>query len=100
MLVESDLFSPGQIIDRYETLRKQVISEDRISHELTLFMGKGMIEWMIAWKDYTSIKPTLKIQRSQIKINIPSDFKKYIIQQLAEMTMNNIINIERSRSYL
>ncbi len=77
------------MMDRYEALRHQVLNGRGMSAGLALFLGRGMIAWMNAWKEYTpNSRDNMQEKRRQSRAELPIGIQGDLVMALASMTLN------------
>ncbi len=82
------------MIDRYETLRHRALKGNHMSAELALFIGRGMIAWMHAWKAYTPVPRSDLREKQQQKVELPASLRVDLVMTL----LNMVINIKRGQT--
>jgi hypothetical protein len=83
-------FVSGEIKERYEALREDVINRRKSSHKwgLALFIHRGMMGWMKAWLIYTPQAKCLDSEPSYKEENVSQDIRGSIVIALANMILS------------
>lgn len=79
------------MVERYEELRGLALSRQRSSWSLglALFLRRGMVAWMNAWKDWAPPEKTAHEKEIPTGINIPNRIQEHIVMELVTMAINS-----------
>ena len=82
----------GDMVERYEDLRRQVLSQKGVSHGgrgLVLFLRQGMKAWMDAWLGCLIAGPAkAPIESDSIRSVVPWDLRGEVAAILAGMALS------------
>ena len=78
------------MVERYEELRDLALSRQRSSWSLglALFLRRGMIIWMNAWKDWPPPERPAQNKEILTETKIPNGIQEHIIMGLVSMAIN------------
>jgi len=83
------------MVERYEELRGLALSRQRSSWSLglALFLRRGMVAWMNAWKNWTPSEKTAPEKEIFTGIKIPNGIQEHIVMELVTMAINSRMEI-------
>jgi len=77
------------MVDRYEALRHQALKGHGMSASLALFLGRGMVAWMHAWKEYApTLRDNMQEKRRQVGAELPASLRGDLVMTLVNMALN------------
>ena len=78
------------MVERYEELRDLALLRQRSfwSLGLALFLRRGMVAWMNAWKDWSPPEKLAPEKEIPTGMKIPNRIQEHIVMELVTMTIN------------